>query len=370
MAKRIETIWKIEPHTQAKHALLIGYFNAWLPIMARRNPRLLIVDGFAGPGRYAGGEPGSPLLLLNAFVAHRDRANWSDTEFVFAFIEQDQRRFENLERELAAIELPPNVSLIRRHGDFDTEMTDLLAGIPAGHRLAPSFVFIDPFGWTGHRLELSGTILGFPKCEVLIYVPLPWIARFVTDDKVSGSLDNLFGDDKWRAARAIDDGPGRVTFLHDLFLAKLRATGAFARSFEMNIGPGGWNGYHLFFATGHPIGLDRMKYAMWKLDPIGGERFADSTSVGQLVIFEDAPDLGVLRAVLQNRFAGRPVSVDEVEKFVLMDTPFHPAIHLKKGVLIPAEVDGLLTATNRQRAKTYPPGTILRFKPRAARASA
>jgi hypothetical protein len=45
-----ETVWKIDPHTQAKHRILQRYLQAWLPIMSKYNGRLVIVDGFAGPG--------------------------------------------------------------------------------------------------------------------------------------------------------------------------------------------------------------------------------------------------------------------------------------------------------------------------------
>jgi hypothetical protein len=38
--------------------------------MSKTNPRIIIVDAFAGPGRYLGGEEGSPLILLNAYLKH------------------------------------------------------------------------------------------------------------------------------------------------------------------------------------------------------------------------------------------------------------------------------------------------------------
>jgi hypothetical protein len=43
--------------------------------MSTYNARLVLVDGFAGPGVYEGGEPGSPILMLRAFLDHayRDR---------------------------------------------------------------------------------------------------------------------------------------------------------------------------------------------------------------------------------------------------------------------------------------------------------
>jgi len=58
-----ETIWQIEPHTTAKHQILGRYLHAWFPILGRFNRKLVYVDGFAGPGCYLDGEPGSTELL-------------------------------------------------------------------------------------------------------------------------------------------------------------------------------------------------------------------------------------------------------------------------------------------------------------------
>jgi hypothetical protein len=37
-----------------------AYLDAWLPILSSVNSRILFIDGFAGPGEYAGSEEGSP----------------------------------------------------------------------------------------------------------------------------------------------------------------------------------------------------------------------------------------------------------------------------------------------------------------------
>lgn len=75
MPKPRETVWTLEDHTLAKHRILRGYLEAWLPIMGSWCPRLVLVDGFAGPGIYKKGEPGSPIVMLNAYLKHtaRDR---------------------------------------------------------------------------------------------------------------------------------------------------------------------------------------------------------------------------------------------------------------------------------------------------------
>src|SRR5262245_32310257 len=50
--------------SKRKDRLLIEYLPQYLPRVANalRRP-VLIVDGFAGPGRFGDGEPGSPLII-------------------------------------------------------------------------------------------------------------------------------------------------------------------------------------------------------------------------------------------------------------------------------------------------------------------
>ena len=47
MAIPKETLWPLEPHTRGKHRVLKSYLDAWLPIMGKRNRRILFIDGFA-----------------------------------------------------------------------------------------------------------------------------------------------------------------------------------------------------------------------------------------------------------------------------------------------------------------------------------
>ncbi|TDQ05457.1 three-Cys-motif partner protein TcmP [Labedaea rhizosphaerae] len=67
-------LWPLEPATAAKHRLYRRYLNAWWPIMLQQSgsrqgwDRVTYVDAFAGPGRYEGGEEGSPVFVLNLLL--------------------------------------------------------------------------------------------------------------------------------------------------------------------------------------------------------------------------------------------------------------------------------------------------------------
>jgi hypothetical protein len=75
MAKPKTPLRDADEHTLAKHDILREYLEAWLPIMSKWNRRLLLIDGFAGPGRYVGGEEGSPLIMLRTLLSHKARAS-------------------------------------------------------------------------------------------------------------------------------------------------------------------------------------------------------------------------------------------------------------------------------------------------------
>ena len=103
------TIWPLEPHTATKHEILRRYLAAWYSILGRDNPRLVYVDGFCGPGRYAGGEPGSPPVAVEVVQGLGTKIVGKPE---LAFIDNDPERIENLESELesvASTSNPPRV---------------------------------------------------------------------------------------------------------------------------------------------------------------------------------------------------------------------------------------------------------------------
>jgi three-Cys-motif partner protein len=191
--------WDLDAHTAAKHRILGAYLSAWLPIMATHNPKLLLIDGFAGPGRYTGGEEGSPLVMVRSLLDHSQRSRIEGREISFVFVESDRRRYERLAAEVETLQprLPPRARILPIQGSFTDVAERLLAEVT---NLAPTFAFIDPFGYADTRMPISGRILSFPRCEVLIYLPIPFLTRFVGRSGQDDAFNSLYGSDAWRAA--------------------------------------------------------------------------------------------------------------------------------------------------------------------------
>lgn len=354
-------MWVLEDHSRGKHAILRRYVQAWLPIMATQSDRLVLVDGFAGPGRYTGGEPGSPLIMLDAYLNHSYRERIR-AQLNFLFIEERQDRVDHLTEEVSGLgPLPTNVRVYIKHGSYQKVFRQLLAGVQASQKtLAPTFSFIDPFGYSDAPMDLTGQFFQFRKCEALVYVPTDAVVRFLTRPSQERALTTLYGTDEWKKGGA-KTGSDRRQFLHDLFRDQLHKHGSrWVRSFEIVKGSG--LGYYLFFATNSALGMEKMKDAMWAVDRQTGCQYRDSTdSALQPVLFEPRPDTGPLLTSLREHFGDRQFTIEEAEQYTILETAFAKS-HLRRLTLAPEERGGRLQVyTKRRRRFSYPVRTQMSF---------
>ena len=358
-----KTLWPLEPHTRGKHLVLKSYLDAWLPIMGTRNARILVIDGFAGPGEYEGGEWGSPLIALNALKNHIAQSKLK-AEVLFHFIEKDADRAAHLQSLISAQkELPKKCKINIVNAAFDDTLTSVLDAVEEQKkRLAPAFVMIDPFGVSDTPMEVVRRVLRNPHCEVYVSFMYEYINRFKSTDEFSQHLDRLFGTDKWRNGMNIEDTEARKDFYFGLYKAQLRAAGA-KHVVHFELYEGNRLIYAIFFGTQHPLGADRMKQAIWKVAPFGDFAFRGTHS-NQLTLGIAAPDFGPLRAALRGEFNKQGwVTIEEVSEFVASDrTDFHTG-QLRKGALIPMEESAEIEVkeSTRKRKKSFPEGTLLRF---------
>src|SRR5665213_2747722 len=89
------TLWDLEAHSAAKHEILRRYLAAWIPILSHGNfDEILYLDAFAGPGHYATGEDGSPIISLKELSGHGTKIA---AKAHFHFVEFDPDRADFLE---------------------------------------------------------------------------------------------------------------------------------------------------------------------------------------------------------------------------------------------------------------------------------
>lgn len=356
-----DIVWPFVPHTKGKHEVLRHYLEAWFPILGQTQERIVFIDGFAGPGLYAGGEKGSPLIALDVFRQHP--AKFKAT-VQFGFIEKHPERAAHLKALIDDLRptLPKGCGAEVLTGAFDETMTGVLDLLDAqGKKLAPAFVMVDPFGVSDTPMAVIQRILRGQKSEVYVSFMFRDINRFKATPEFEKPLTDLFGTDEWRQGILLE-GEARKDFFYGLYERQLRQAGA-KHVLHFDLYEGNQLVYAIFFATRHWLGADRMKHAIWKVAPFGDFSFRGTRST-QLTLDLETVDYKPLRKALQERFRGKGlVSIERVAEFVGSDqTDFHTG-QLKKPVLRPMESDKLIEVDPKTRKKpgTFPDGTKLRF---------
>ena len=283
------------------------------------------------------------------------------------FIEADKDRCEYLKRKISLLKIPSNIKIDCICAKFDETLTEIFKYIDEQKtRLAPAFVFIDPFGFTGIPFDLIKRIMGNEKCEVLITFMFEEINRFISDKKLWNSLTETFGTDKWKQMISEKHSRKREELLHNIYKEQLQQEAGikFVRSFKM-VNKVNKTDYFLFFGTNNITGLKKMKEAMWKIDKSGLFQFSDATyNPNQPVLFELEPNFNLLKKILLKEFKGKSISVRELENFILTQTPFRET-HYKKQILIPMEKarppEVKIKCEGKRRKYTYPPQCIIKF---------
>ncbi len=366
MADHLPMIWPLESHTLAKHMILQNYLRAWLPIMGSSNRRLLFIDGYAGPGVYNNGEDGSPVIVVKEamdYISTCATKGWTKPEIVCLFIEQDAARFASLTETLGKIEIPSQIKVNPIHSSFEETASKILSFLDAkSFSLAPAFIFVDPFGYN-LPFSLITRLMNYPKCEVFINLMYAFVNRFINRSGQEEVMTRLFGGEEWRGLDLKDNSPSdRWLQIHDLYQRQLQKHAAkYVRSFTMrdarNVPL-----YFLFYGTNHKIGLEKMKTAMWRVDKGGSYAFSDATDPSQLVFFGNGPDYKKLKSLIVEKFSGRAATIEEIEDFVLCETPFLPT-QFKREILKPMETNQELyvLTSSRKRKGTFPSDTVLQF---------
>ena len=356
------TLWPLDGHTIGKHMVLRSYMDAWLPIILSRFERATFVDAFAGPGEYREGEPGSPLIALNALARHTSQSIMTG-QIDYVFIEERVDRFVHLKQVLERQRVNGSIPSICRidtfNGTFAEELTDLITSIRL--RNSPAFVMIDPFGVSGVAMDHIKDLMSCPSTEVYVSLMYRDINRFATEPGFENHLDVLFGCTDWRNSRSINGTMERRNFFYDLYERQLRLSGAkYILPFELY----GKQGliYTLFFATQSDLGCDKMKRAMWDVAPLGNFRFKGGTK-GQLILGPGIVDLSPPKDDLINAFGlNRWVYIGDIERFMRSDkTLFHTGHH--KTHLAEMEREGAIEVRTESRKMRFrfPDGTCLKF---------
>ncbi|QDU36233.1 hypothetical protein Mal4_05170 [Maioricimonas rarisocia] len=294
-----------------KHAIIRNYLNGWFPKLTLGESgvrRLLYIDTHAGRGKHLSGELGSPLVALTTLLEHSAMERiLRRAEVRYIFIERDEANLESLRQELSQCEVPSKVIVDTADGDCFEIITGAIDRLEEqGRRLAPGFIFLDPYGF---RIpgQLLRRIMKIPKTE--LFVNVIWreldmaiaLAKRGSQPGMVRTLDSVFDGDGWRQ---IDAGTSdeRAEQCADVFRAISGAQwGTHIRMMDNNR-----IRYFLLHLTNHDAGRDLMKECIWNACPDGGFLASKSDNPRQRLLIEPEPDLGPLRQWIRDQLATAP----------------------------------------------------------------
>jgi len=291
--------WREYSNLQStKHALIQCYLNGWLPKLGSWSGRILYLDTHAGRGRHLSGEYGSPLVAVKSALEHKHRAAvFGRCEIIYFFIEIDEENASALEKEIESLgPLPEQIRIEVIVDDCYQALSSLLDDVrQSSRKLAPAFVFVDPYGFKVPG-RLLRELMGFERVE--LFVNVIWrelsmaIAQGDSSPGMRETLDSIFDGDEWRKLVGLEfdaQAQACVELLREMIGAR------WATHIRM-LGRNNATRYMLLHLTNHDAGRDQMKDCMWRVAPGGGSFVARaSEDPKQQFLIEPEPDLAPLR---------------------------------------------------------------------------
>lgn len=253
---------------------------------------------------------------------------------------------------------PPYIQIQTSNLHFE-ELADQLASSTLWARDPAVFAFIDPFGYKGISITSLRSLCSNPRSELLILFSFNAINRIANANVVDGTLERLFGTSQFAEAPQ-GDPKMRKEFLVQLYENQLRSVCRFQfiSRFEM-ITPAG-KSYFLLHCTRNPLGLEKFREVMWRVDPVSGNRF--SAREGQQESLFGGEELIHLDRLILETYASKTASVADLESFVLHQTPYKKS-HLRTHALRKLQSDDLVRPIGQKRKFAFPSDLKVRFAP-------
>jgi len=308
--------------SKLKMEIVTEYFTVWSKIMlavAKRNHResgskIVYIDLFAGQGLFEDGIPSTPLKVLGIAISDKEIAS----HLVSVFNDKDKRSIQKLREEIQKID---GVERLRYQPTVMCgEVGDDLAQIFEKMKLAPTLLFLDPWGYKGVSLRLLWSVLKDWGCDCIFFFNYNRIQAAVPNNKVKQRVNALFGesraDDLRRVLQAIPKSEREPVIMRELVSALREKGGTYVSKFRFLKKRGKGTSHYLVFVSKDFKGLEKMRPILARKsssDANGVPSFVFDPSArrDQIPILLRDP-LEVLADVLRADFSGRKTTVEEI----------------------------------------------------------
>jgi len=361
-----KVLWECAPRTKAKLAIVNAYLGAWFGILAAKGfKHVVYIDGFCGPGGYKTGEEGSPVIA--ARMASATAAKFPGFKATLILADEKKAVLEHLQG-LDPIKKPhPNVDIRIMQGEFADKVDEIVTFLKA-HPNSPTFGFVDPFGFGQSPFDKFRQLMHNENSEIFVNLMCGFMNRFKEhqDPKVTAKIKSILRTDDLAPIIAADDPIDAVC---DSFEASLKGIGKFTLKFmmrdEMNIRDNAF-----FFCGRNSKGFEKIKEAMWKVDPENGNSFSAHREAREKVhalLFEVGAQTGRLGVLLSAHFKGhKHVPVSTIFEWTTDCTDVFLPTHARK------ELEYLLSrgrisytdpsgSTRKRQANAWPERLLVSF---------
>jgi three-Cys-motif partner protein len=318
--------------SRIKAAIVTDYFWQWAGFMVgqqKKRPqygaKLNYIDLFAGPGRYASGAKSTPLMIVERAANDPEIAR----RLCAIFNDKEPANTSSLEKELKAI--PGYANLHNEPKIYTGEVGDNVIKQLQSMRLAPTFLFVDPFGYKGLCLQLVQSVIKDWGCDCVFFFNYNRINMGLGNEAVDDPMDALFGNDRAdRMRRRFEEKKvaphEREVFIVSEMEEALREMGGkFVLPFRFRNERGSRTTHHLFFVSKNFRGYDFMKGVMYKHShkEVTVANFEYNPADAKWPsLFELNRPLGDLEDLLLEELAGRTLPFKELYEMHSIRKPY------------------------------------------------
>jgi three-Cys-motif partner protein len=235
------------------------YFDKWVKILGRFH-KLNYIDGFGGCGAYKDKNGkiyfGSPILAAEII---KDNKVHLERDANLIIIDENKDNIKNMESIFNYKKL--DVKPIFVNGDFDKTINEILDKVS---NIAPTFVFIDPFGFEIKYSTLK-KIMNIKKSEILFNFMFNGINRFLSLEQNEKIMNDLFGTNKWKPLSELK-GIERENKIIELYKSQLKKIAKFVFPYPIEFPKMRRTYYYLLHLTNHYKGASIMKSSFAKFN--------------------------------------------------------------------------------------------------------
>lgn len=295
-------------NNRIKHRILTKYLQSYTKALAAHADGFHYVDGFAGPGSYAG-EPGSPILAMSVLAGQSRR-------FSMSLVEADPSLAQELRDAISIQPRPQNLfeDPLILTGEFADHLQAILARrIYSDSSSTATFAFLDPCRASGYGAAEIRAILGKRYGECLIFWNYDGVNRWlgsVDSEYSSGTrLSHMFGTtdalaialEVWRSVRSPAQKE-RALLGHFLTCVREYSGAEFLVPFRFVSDAANRTSHYLVHCSRHPLAFRLMKDVMGSLrtsDEPGQFSFLGHSDLGdQISLFAPEAEEEAAEAIL------------------------------------------------------------------------